>query len=143
VNVTREVVLDLLPVYLSGEASADTQALVEEFLKQDRDLAATIRAGWMEKMSAAAPSDLPPDLELKAFRRTKRMMGRLRWLLGLAIFFTSIALSVSFETQGWHVTRIRLFLLEQAPVEWALSLTFGAACWAAYFLIRRRLRTAL
>lgn len=142
-NVTRDVIVDLLPVYLSGEASADTRALVEQFLKDDRELAATIRRGWMEKMSAAVPSDLPPELELKAFRRTKRLVGRLRWLLGLAIFFTSIALSISFETRGFHIVKIRLFLFEQAPVEWAVCATLGAACWAAYLLVRRRLRTAI
>ncbi len=42
-NVTREVILDLLPVYLSGEASPATRALVEEFLQQDAQLAQRIR----------------------------------------------------------------------------------------------------
>jgi hypothetical protein len=30
-NVTREVVTDLLPIYFSGEASADTKVLVEDY----------------------------------------------------------------------------------------------------------------
>jgi len=37
-NVTREVILDLLPVYLAGEASPDTRALIEEFVEQDLSL---------------------------------------------------------------------------------------------------------
>lgn len=142
-NVTREVILDLLPVYFSGEASADTRALVEEFLKQDPDLARRIRNEWLDKMSAAVPSELPPELELKAFRRTKRLLGRQRWLLGFAIFFTSIALSFSFETQGFHLTKFRLFLLEQAPLQWGVCAALATACWTAYLLMRRRLRTAL
>lgn len=142
-NVTREVVLDLLPVYLSGEASADTRALVEEFVKQDAELARKIRSEWLEKMDAAAPSELPPELELKAFRRTKRLLGRLHWLIGFAIFFTSLALSCSFETRGFQVTRVRLFLLEQAPAEWGVCVAGAAVCWTAYLRVRRRLRTAL
>ena len=38
VNVTREVILDLLPVYLAGEASADTRQLVDEYMRQDAEL---------------------------------------------------------------------------------------------------------
>ena len=38
-NVTREIILDLLPVYLSGEASPATRSLVEEYMKRDPELA--------------------------------------------------------------------------------------------------------
>ena len=48
-NVTREVILDLLPVYLSGEASPATRTLVEEYLKQDAELAQRIRLQWAGK----------------------------------------------------------------------------------------------
>ena len=34
-NVTREVINDLWPIYAAGEASADTRALIEEFLDRD------------------------------------------------------------------------------------------------------------
>ena len=37
-NVTREVIYDLLPAYFAGEASADTRALVEEFFATDPEL---------------------------------------------------------------------------------------------------------
>ena len=36
---TRDVIKDLLPLYLAGEASADSRALVEEHLDRDPDLA--------------------------------------------------------------------------------------------------------
>ena len=32
-NITSDVVTDLLPVYLAGEATADTNALIAEFLR--------------------------------------------------------------------------------------------------------------
>src|SRR5205814_4494726 len=35
-NVTREVVTDLLPIYFAGEASGDTKVLVEDYFRQDR-----------------------------------------------------------------------------------------------------------
>ena len=141
-NITRDVILDLLPAYLSGDASADTRALVEEFLARDTELAEKIRAGALEGM-ATPPLDLPPGIEVRALRRTKRVLAWQRWLLGFAIFFTSMALSFSFEAQGWHVTNARLFLLERAPGEWAACVAGAAVCWAAYLMTRRRLRAAL
>ena len=38
-EVTRNVVLDLMPLYLAGEASADSRVLVESFLDTDPELA--------------------------------------------------------------------------------------------------------
>ena len=57
-NVAREVILDLLPVYLSDEASPATRALVEEYMKQDSELAERIRPQWTETLAKAAPSVL-------------------------------------------------------------------------------------
>ena len=71
-NVTREVILDLLPVYLAGEASPATRALVEEYLKQDAELAQSIRLQYADNFARAVPSALPPDLELRSLRRTRR-----------------------------------------------------------------------
>jgi len=38
-EITRNIILDLLPLYLAGEVSSDTQALVEKFLEDDQELA--------------------------------------------------------------------------------------------------------
>src|SRR6185436_12129442 len=37
-KITRDVIIDLLPAVASGEASADTRLLVEEFLASDPEL---------------------------------------------------------------------------------------------------------
>ena len=39
-NVTAEIITDLLPVYLSGEASEDTRALVEAYFRDHPEFAA-------------------------------------------------------------------------------------------------------
>lgn len=38
-DITRDIIQDLLPIYLAGEASKDTAALVEQYLKTDPELA--------------------------------------------------------------------------------------------------------
>jgi anti-sigma factor RsiW len=139
-KVTREVIVDLLPLYLAGEASVDSRALIEEFLKQDPELAKSIRSEWMQKMNAAAPAALPPELELRAFRKTKRMIGWQKWLLAFAILFSSVAGSIRFSFSGGRFEDVG-FAMQGYPAQWAILVGLAAAFWIAYFALRRRLRT--
>lgn len=139
-NVTREVILDLLPIYLAGEASPATRALIEEYLKQDAELAERIRLQWAESLATAVPSALPPDLELRSFRRTRNLLGWQKWLFGLGICFT--ALSFTSEI-SFHDGRIKEFhfLIRDFPAQFGTFVVLALVCWAGYYTIRRRLRT--
>lgn len=139
-NVTREVILDLLPVYLAGEASPATRTLVEEYLKQDAELAQRIRVQWADSFAKAVPSALPPDLELRSLRRTRNLLGWQKWLFGFGIFFSAMSLSCEFSFEGGHFKEFH-FLLHDYPVEFGACVVLGLACWIAYFSIRRNLRT--
>ena len=89
-NVTREVISDLWPVYASGEASDDTRILVEEFLRQDPEFAELLQGRGEEGMLRLNVPALPPDREAKALRRTKRLLHGMDWLLFLAMIITGI-----------------------------------------------------
>jgi predicted anti-sigma-YlaC factor YlaD len=141
-NVTREVILDLLPVYLSGEASPATCALVEEYMKQDSELAQRVRLQWADNLAKAVPSALPPDLELRSLRRTRSLLSWQRWLFGFGIFFLAMSLSNEFSFEGGHFKEFH-FLLRDYPVEFGACIVLGLACWIAYFSIRQRLRTTI
>jgi len=140
-NVTREVILDLLPVYLSGEASPATRALVEEYMQQDPELAQRIRLQWAENFAKVVPSALPPDLELRSLRRTRRLLAWQRWLFGFGIFFAAMSLSNESSFAHGRLKEFH-FLLRDYPVEFGLCLALGLACWTIYFAIRRHLRTS-
>lgn len=139
-NVTREVILDLLPVYLAGEASPATRALIEEYMEQDKDLAQRIHVQWVDNLAKIKPAALPPDLELRSLRRTRAMIGWQKWLFGLGICFTAIALTsqISFRDGGikdFH------FLMRDFPSQFGSFAVLAIACWSGYYAIRRRLRT--
>ena len=138
-NMTRDVILDLLPVYLAGEASPASRALIEEYLKQDPELAQRIRARWAESLAQAAPSGLPPDLELRSLQRTRRILGWQRWTFGMAIAFTAVALGVVIRFDHGRVTDIH-FMLRDYPLEVGMCLIVALFCWAIYYLLKRRLR---
>lgn len=139
-NVTREVILDLLPVYLSGESSPATRALVEEYLKEDTELGQRIRLQWAENLARAVPSTLPPELELRALRRTRKLLALQRWLFGFGIFFSAVSLSLELSIDDGHLKTLRPLMFDY-PAELGLCLAVGFLCWIIYFSIRRHLRT--
>lgn len=142
-EVTRDVILDLLPVYLMGEASPATRALVEQYLATDPELAARVRAdatAVLQRVATTVPS-LAPDLELRSVARTRRVFVWMRWLFALGSLFTAVGLSVRFSIERGNVTDVGLALAGQ-PLLLALCLSAGAGCWFAYFALRRTLGAA-
>src|SRR5438876_462696 len=98
-KVTRDVVRDLLPLYLSNEASHDSRAVVEEWLRNDPDLARSVEDA--RRIDLTAPA-LPPTIEKRALDRTRR---RLRWrtiLFGVAFFVSMLPLTVTFGSSGFN-----------------------------------------
>jgi anti-sigma factor RsiW len=140
-NVSREVILDLLPLYVAGEASPASRALVEEYLRGDEELARRIRVLGAEGFAPMAASDLPPELELRSLRRTRRLLGVQRWLFGFGITFIALSLSTTFSFRDGRLVDVHLFLRDY-PLTLAILLVLGLGCWIAYYAIRRRLRVS-
>src|SRR3984893_7067013 len=139
-NVTPEVILDLLPAYLSGEASQATRTLVEEHMKEDAELAQRVRLLLADNLAKAAPPVLRPELELRSLRRTQSLLAWQRWLFGLGIFFSAMLLSNEFSFEGGHFKEFH-FLLRDYPAEFGICVRRRDSARVACFSIRRRLRT--
>ena len=138
-NVTREVIIDLLPLYLAGEASRDTRALVEEYLEQDPELAGRVRRQSAESFATTTLAGLAPELELKSLRRTRRLLGWQRWLFGFAVGFTAVSLTSKVSFEGGRLKAFHL-LIRDYPLQFGVCAALAIICWVAYFLTRRRLR---
>ncbi len=136
-NVPKEVILDLLPVYLAGEASPATRAWLDEYLAQDSELTEELRRIQAEGFHHATLPPAVPELELRSLQRTRRTMTQLRWLFGMGMALTAIGLSVEIKLRP--EVHVRLLLLGY-PEQLAPCLAAGLVCWTAYFLLRRRLR---
>lgn len=135
-NIPKDVILDLLPVYLAGEASPATRAWLVEYLAQNPELAEQVRVQQSQSLDQALPP-LPPELELLALRNTRRTMTLLRWLFGLSMAFSAVALALELSFRPF---KLRLLVFDY-PAQLLPCLAAGAACWTAYFVLRRRLRT--
>jgi anti-sigma factor RsiW len=83
-TVTRDVILDLLPLYFSDEASPDTRTLVEEHLESDRDLAHLAKQ-WADRLPEAPPAPINPDAQALAYQEAKRQIANRVITLAAAI----------------------------------------------------------
>jgi anti-sigma factor RsiW len=72
--VTREVILDLLPLYLSDEASTDSRALVKEHLDNDPELA-RLATQWKDRLPEPPPAPVNPDAQAVAYQEAKRQIA--------------------------------------------------------------------
>jgi hypothetical protein len=135
-KVTRDVVLDLLPVYLAGEASQATRDLVDEYLREDPELERRVRAGD-PSLVPDVPVGPRPEAELASLVRTRRTLGRLRWTCAFATMFTAIALALRIEFMEGRLTTFR-FLIADHPVPFGICLAAAAVLWWLYFSMRRR-----
>jgi anti-sigma factor RsiW len=75
-EIPRNVILDLLPLYIADEASPESRLLVEEYLETDPEL-----ANIAEKLSAAelieeVPIPITKEHEMEAYQEAKLQQRR-------------------------------------------------------------------
>lgn len=133
-KITRDVVKDLLAVYSAGEASSDTRALVEEWLRSDPELARQVEQAGSVTLPEVPP--LPPTIEKQALDRTRR---HLRWrmvLFGLAAYVTTLPFSITFGSRGYEG-----LLIDEWP-ERIVVMALAVALWVIFWRVSRRARVA-
>ena len=73
-EITRNVILDLLPLYLAGEASEDTRILVRKYLQTDPQLAELAERSAAMELSEDIPLPLTEEDKMEAYKEAKRLM---------------------------------------------------------------------
>jgi len=136
-NVSREVILDLLPLYSGGEASAASRALVEQYLSLDASLRDEVERNALLKpldLAATAPK-LAEEAELRTLRRTQHLLVWQRRFYALAVTFTVLSLSgVGWMDNGIHYH----FLLSAYPKYFRPCIGLAVSCWINYLIFRWR-----
>jgi len=137
-NVTREVVTDLLPIYFSGEASGDTNVLVEDYFRQDPDFEHIARSAAtpLETLRTAAPIAASAEEEKRDLESVLWGLRRRKWLFAVSLFLTLVPLSFDF-THG-HIVSL---MVRDGPWHAAFDWSLAAILWFLYFA-RLRWRTA-
>jgi hypothetical protein len=141
-RVPREVILDLLPMYMAGEVTPATRIFVEQVLAQDPELAQRVHAEWARELAGGPVPPPPPELEMQSLKKTRHLLGLQKWIFGLAIAFTAIALTVVIPIRDGRPVDAH-FMFRDHPLPFGVSAILGLAFWIGHFWLRRRLRSSV
>lgn len=92
-NLPRNVIMDLLPVYITGDASQETKSLIEEYAKTDLQIARIIAAGDLPDITNSEKINSSELLEKKTISRMQRNIKR---KLGYVASGTALLLMIPF-----------------------------------------------
>jgi hypothetical protein len=95
-EITKNVILDLLPLYLANEVSEDTRALVEKYLENDPELAEIARRPSSLEFQEDIPIPLTQEDEMNAYKRTKLRIILFTIILAAFMSISLITLLVFF-----------------------------------------------
>jgi anti-sigma factor RsiW len=128
-KISKHVILDLLPLYLADEVSAETRNLIEEYLKTDPQLATLAAQAKQAPHVQEIPAPLKKETEMEALKKVKKMMVQHNIFLTLAVILT-IMVGISY-----------IFLWDE-PRGAQAPLVFGglaALFWVAFFMVKRKI----
>ena len=108
-EMSRNVILDLLPLYIADEASPETRMLVEDYLETDPELAQIA-----EKLSAAellkeVPIPITKEHEMEAYQEAKLQQRRQIIILG-AVITLIVLFMMGAALAGLFLLLPRIFL---------------------------------
>lgn len=133
-NVTKEIINDLIPLYAANECSVDTRLLVEEYLQCNPQQAEELRRVMTTSVPQNVPSAKNLD-EVRAFREARRRLQRRSWEMAFAIFFSLAPFSfVWTERRVW-------WLLRDSPASAMVYAVLGVVFWVIYAVERNRSRS--
>lgn len=99
-EITRNVILDLLPLYLDNEVSTDTRALVEKYLETDPELATAAQRLTKTEWPRDIPVPLTKEDEMEAYKEAKRLMFLRTVVIAITISFVFLC-TLGFLAAVW------------------------------------------
>lgn len=137
-TLSHEVMNDLLTLYLAGEASPETKALIESYARDHADFAARLRASDTYALpNVAPPARFIRDTQLMALERTREFIRLRTVFTASGILFTLLPLVFTFDATGAQF----LILGRHPGLVWSFW-SLAAASWVAWYVMRRRVRAA-
>ena len=97
-DITKNVILDLLPLYVADEVSADTRVLVEKYLETDPELANVAKQLEVMEKPKDIPVPLSQDDKMRAFRDARRQRLLITIIIAGAISIFLVATLFVFFT---------------------------------------------
>jgi hypothetical protein len=103
-KVTKDVILDILPLYLAGEVSEDTVELVKEYIESNPELAETAKQMAKADSLNKVPIPFKKEVAMETYQEAKKWMTIRTLGLGailavvLMCFFMAVMVGSSIES---------------------------------------------
>lgn len=134
-ELAADVMKDLMVVYLAGEASPATRALVEQYAASHPEFAALLQGSSAGlEIQIAEPKS---DSEMRALKMTRQHVFLRSIFFGMGIAFTLMPFTIVFR-HG----EITFLLYRDVPGLGAAFMSIAAASWAACYVMHRAVRKA-
>ena len=133
-NITENIINDLMPAYFSGECSGDTKRIVEEYFQDHPEFALQSRKQYENPFADKSLPRLKAESEVKALKFTRRLIKIRSTILGFAIFFSLAPFSF------YHSGKQNFILIADRPAEAAVYAAIGLGLWMVYFGMKRKMR---
>jgi hypothetical protein len=134
-KVTDDVMNDLLTLYLAGEASADTKALIESHARQHAAFASKLAVAGALSPIRVPHGGPPSDLELRTLTETRKFIFLRTVFCAGGILFTLLPLVFTVDERGVEF----LVLGRHAGLMWS-SWSVAVAAWTACYVMNRQVR---
>jgi len=102
-ELTKDVILDLLPLYLAGEVSEETAALVKSHLEADPELAETAKEMAKADSLSKVPIPFKKEIAMQTYDEAKKWMTirvlGIAAIVGMILmcFFLAIGVSLTAD----------------------------------------------
>lgn len=134
-KIDKDIIIDLLPLYFSQEASAATTTVVEAYFAEHPEFAAAMRKAQHQPPQISGTPK--PDSGAVAMTRLRRL---LRWRAGLQ----AVAIGCSLAPFSFIFAdgRLSWMMLRDAPGSALAYGLAGVGAWLAFIVFNRRLNGA-
>lgn len=103
-EITHDVILDLLPLYLAGEVSANTAALVKKYLETNPELAETAKEMAKADSLNKVPIPFRKEAAMETYQEAKKWMTirilGISLIIGMVLMCLMLAIGASFVADG-------------------------------------------
>lgn len=128
-KIPQSVIVDLLPLYLADEVSPETRELIENYLRNDPQLATLAKRARQAPSLQEIPAPLKKETEMEALKKVRKLMVQHNVFLFLAVIMT-VMMGISY-----------IFLWDE-PRGAQAPFVFGgiaAVFWIAFFIVNRKI----
>jgi anti-sigma factor RsiW len=133
-TISDNVMNDLLTMYLAGDASADTKALVEAHAREHQAFAARLAAAKSFALPEVPRGRSSNDHELRALAATRQFIWLRTMFCASGVLFTLLPLTLKFGSDG-----VQFLILGREPgLMWSFW-SLAAASWTAFIVVNRRI----